>query len=379
MTTTVTTSTNWFSRLGNSLKNIFVGVILIIGAPILLFWNEGRAVKTEQSLKEGLSVVVSVNPSTIDKNNEGKLVHFSGRTTVPSVLADGEFGVSGESLIMKRVVEVYQWKEETKSKTVEKLGGGTETTTTYTYSKGWHDSLIDSSSFREAETHQNPTDAVFSSKTWVAEGVMVGSYPINEKMLSSLSGYTKLPITQEMLNAQNTTTPAALTLAGSTIYYQTKDVAAPEIGNIRIYYEIITPQDISVVYKQSGAALVPYITKNGSEIKMIQLGRASAQEMFKNAVESNNMMTWILRVVGAILMYIGFQLVLSVLPTLGSVIPFVGNIIGAGVGIVSFFLTVILSSIVIAVAWITYRPLIGITLIIVAVGGYILLIQRTKK
>lgn len=87
MTTTVTTSTNWFSRLGNSIKNIFVGLLLIIGAPILLFWNEGRAVKTEQSLKEGLSVVVSVNPNTIDKKNEGKLVHFSGRAAVPSVLA----------------------------------------------------------------------------------------------------------------------------------------------------------------------------------------------------------------------------------------------------------------------------------------------------
>lgn len=280
---------------------------------------------------------------------------------------------------MKRVVEIYQWKEEAKSKTVEKLGGGTETTTTYTYAKGWFNSLIDSSGFREAELHQNPTDTVFANKEWIAEGVTVGAYPISEKMLSSLSGFTTLPITQDMLNAQNTTSPAALTLVGSTIYYQTKDVVSPEIGNVRIHYENIAPQDMSIIYKQSGASLVPYMTKNGSEISMIQLGVASYAEMFKNASESNTTMTWILRAVGALLMFIGFQLILSVLPTLGSVIPFVGNIIGAGVGVVSFFLTVILSSVIIAIAWIAYRPLVGITLIIVAVGGYILLIQKTKK
>lgn len=378
MTTTVTTSTSWFSRLGNSFKNILIGLLLVVGSAVLLFWNEGRAVRTEQSLKEGLSVVVSVSADKRDPQNEGKLIHFSGATKVPSVLADGEFGVSGESLKMKRVVEVYQWKEEAKSKTVEKLGGGTETTTTYTYSKTWSNSLIDSSGFREANTHENPTQKVFTDKEWVSDGVAVGAYAISESMISSLSGYQPLPVTQAMLDAQNTTAPAALTLVGSTIYYQTKDVTLPEIGSTRIHYENIPPQDISVIYQQSGDKLIPYTTKNGSSLSMIQLGKSSATEMFKNAVESNKSMTWILRVVGALLMFVGFQLLFSVLPVVGSVIPFIGRVVGAGVGVVAFLLTLILSSLTIAIAWIAYRPLVGIALIIVAVAGYLLLIKRRK-
>lgn len=379
MATTVTTSTSWFSRLGNSFKNIFIGFILVIGAIVLLFWNEGRAVKTEQSLKEGLSVVISASSSKRDPKNEGKLIHFSGLAQVQSILADGEFGVSGNALKMKRVIEVYQWKEEAKSKTIEKLGGGTETTTTYTYSKDWSDRLIDSSNFKESEQHQNPTAKLFKDKEWISQGVTVGAYSITENMLSTLSGYQPLPVTQAMLDVQTTTTTAQLQLVGNTIYYQTKDVTLPEIGNTRIHYEIVSPQDVSVVYKQSGETLVPYQTKNGETISMIQLGKSTAEEMFKNAEESNKTMTWIIRIVGGFLMFVGFQLILGVLPVIGSVIPFVGKIIGMGVGLVSGLLTLIVASIVIAIAWIAYRPLIGIALLAVAGAGYVFLMKKSKK
>lgn len=378
MTTTETTSTSWFSRIGSSFKNILLGIIFVFGAIVLLFWNEGRAVKTEQSLKEGLSVVVSVATDKIDVRNEGKLIHFSGLAKVLSVLADGEFGVSGSSLKLKRVVEVYQWKEDSKSKTVEKLGGRTETTTTYTYSKTWSNNLIDSSHFREAELHQNPTQKLFADKEWISEGVTVGAYTISKDMISTLSGYQTLPISQEMLDVQTTTAPAQLQLVDNTIYYQTKDATIPEIGNTRIHYEYVAPQNISVVYKQSGGILLPYVTKNGETISMIQLGKLSSEEMFKNAQESNKTMTWILRIVGILIMYIGFQMIFGVLQTIGSVVPFIGRIIGMGVGLVSFLLTLIVGSIVIAIAWITYRPIIGITLLLIAGGSYFLMVRKSK-
>ena len=112
---------------------------------------------------------------------------------------------------------------------------------------------------------------------------------------------------------------------------------------------------------------------------MIQLGKTTAQEMFKNAEESNKTMTWILRVVGSLLLFIGFQMILGILPVIGSVIPFVGRIIGMGVGLVSGLLTLIIASVVISIAWIAYRPIIGIALLAVAVSGYIFLMKKSKK
>lgn len=379
MTTVETTSTSWFSRLGSSFKNIFIGFLLVIGAIVLLFWNEGRAVKTEQNLKEGSSVVVSVSPDKRDLKNEGKLIHFSGMTKSPNVLTDGEFEITVSALKMQRTVEVYQWKEKASSKTVNKLGGGTETTTTYSYFKDWSDRLINSSIFKESELHQNPTSKSFVDKEWIAQGVTVGEYSISEDLLSSLSGYQAFNIPREMFDAKNMTTSAQLQLTGDTIYYQTSNIAAPEIGSTRIKYEIIVPQAISVIYKQSGENLVPYKTKNGYEINMIQLGESTAKEMFKSAQESNKTMTWILRFVGALLLFIGFQTILGVLPVVGSVIPFIGSIVGAGVGLVSFLLTIIVSTIVIAIAWITYRPLIAVILFAVALAGFVMLRNNSKK
>ncbi len=55
---TEVTSKGWFSRIGESIKGIVFGVILIPGMVVLLWWNEGRAVTTALSLKEGASAVV---------------------------------------------------------------------------------------------------------------------------------------------------------------------------------------------------------------------------------------------------------------------------------------------------------------------------------
>ena len=40
-------------------------------------WNEGRAVRTAESLEEGAGAVVSVPADAVDPGNEGKLVHVS--------------------------------------------------------------------------------------------------------------------------------------------------------------------------------------------------------------------------------------------------------------------------------------------------------------
>jgi hypothetical protein len=376
MVTVETTSTSWFSRLGSSFKNIFFGFLFVIGAIVLLFWNEGRAVKTEQTLKEGASIVVSVSPDKKDLKNENKLIHFSGLAKSPNILTDEEFGISASALKMQRIVEVYQWMEIAKSKTTQKLGGGTETTTTYTYSKVWSDEIIPYLNFKEAEIHQNPTIKIAASKEWIAQGVTVGEFAISDKLLSALSGYQPLTISQEMFSVKNTTESAQL--VENMIYYKTNNVTTPEIGNTRISYKIISPQDISVIYKQSGEDLVPYQTKNGS-ISMIQLGKLTAEEMFKNAQDSNKGMTWILRFIGALIMFIGFKMIFGILPTIGSVIPLIGNIIGMGVGLVSFLLTIIISTVVIAIAWITYRPFVAVILFLVAIASFIMLRNKSKK
>ncbi len=57
-----TTTTSWFSRLKQALTGIVIGLILVAASLVLLFWNEGRAIKTYRALTEGAGSIVSVGP-----------------------------------------------------------------------------------------------------------------------------------------------------------------------------------------------------------------------------------------------------------------------------------------------------------------------------
>jgi len=70
-------------------------------------------------------------------------------------------------------------------------------------------------------------------------------------------------------------------------------------------------------------------------------------------------------------MAFGFMAIMKPLSVLGSVIPFLGNIIGMGTGLISFALAGTISFLVIAIAWIFVRPLLGIALLALAIGGFI--------
>ena len=128
---TETTSSGWFSRIGNSIKGILFGVVMILVSIVIMFWNEGRAVKTRKTLDEGAKTVVSIPADTLDGPKDGTLVYMTGIANTSAPLQDSEFNVTAPALKLRRSVEMYQWEEETQTETKKKLGGSEETTTTY--------------------------------------------------------------------------------------------------------------------------------------------------------------------------------------------------------------------------------------------------------
>jgi hypothetical protein len=139
------------------IKSAFFGLLLVIAACVLLFWAEGRAVKTARALEEGAGLVISVDAGTIDPSHEGALVHISGSVKPQGVPADERLGIAAEGAVtLSRNVEMYQWKET--SRDVERTGsdGKTTKTTVYDYEKVWSESAIDSSTFKTASAPKNP-------------------------------------------------------------------------------------------------------------------------------------------------------------------------------------------------------------------------------
>jgi len=77
-------------------------------------------------------------------------------------------------------------------------------------------------------------------------------------------------------------------------------------------------------------------------------------------------------------MYIGLGMVFKPLSVLADVLPILGDIVGIGTGIVAGLIAFVCAVVTIAIAWITYRPVLGITLLVLAVAGIVLLIMKRR-
>ena len=355
---------SWFSRLKGAIKGIVLGLVLFIAAFFLLFWNEGRAVKDYQTLQEGAGAVISVPADRIDPVHEGKLVHLTGKAVTEETLRDPDFGVAANALRLERNAEMYQWQERSERKTEKKLGGAEETTTTYSYSKTWSASLISSSGFHQQAGYENPGALPFTSAEQLARNVTVGAFNLPPTLTGKISNFESLPV--------STAIPLPENAAGRKVwrhgngFYLGDDPNVPQIGDMRISFNVVPLTEISIVAQQRGTSLEPYRSKAGGSIELLEVGTQNAAAMFKSAEQSSKQLTWLLRVGGFMLMLIGLNMMLRVLSVTADILPIFGSIVGAGTGIISFLLAVILSLFTIAAAWVIYRPLIGIVLLVVA-------------
>lgn len=368
----VTSSQSWFSRLGESIKSVVFGVVLFIVAFPVLFWNEGRAVKTARSLSEGSGLVVSVSPDAVDRANDGKLVHVSAFTATDDVLVDETFGVSENAIQLARHVEMYQWVEEESSTSETKLGGSKETTTTYEYSTRWKPSLIDSTRFHSPGGHENPNAMRYESRTERAANVSLGAYALSASQIADLDKSEPLRLSSLLGNV-----PGAKLHDGHV--YIGADPASPSVGDTRVEFTVVRPGPVSVVAQQAGSSFSPYQAKAGGQVFLLQEAIVSADAMFETAQRSNAVMTWVLRGVGFFMMFFGLSMVFAPIAVFGDVVPIVGRLLGAGTSIVAGFIAAFFAIGTIAVAWIAYRPVLGVVLLLLAAGAVYLLVRVARK
>jgi hypothetical protein len=372
---TEVTSRSWFSRIGGSLKGILFGVILIFAAAWLLFWNEGRTVRRARALDEGAGVVVSVPAAALDPAREAALVHVTGTVATDELLRDETFGIEENAIHLRRHVEMYQWREQSDSDTDTNLGGGTETTTTYTYEKTWSPSLIRSASFEQPEGHQNPGSMPYESRAVSASEVMLGAFKLSPPLISSIRGEEPLRIESVYDLPPDLAWRAKLDGGG---VYVGRDPATPEVGDVRVRFEVVRPAAVSVVAQQVGDRLVPYETASGN-VLLLDMGIVDAAQMFAGAQSANNVMKWVLRLLGYFLMVFSVRLLLAPFSVLADVLPPVGAAVQAVSGFLSYFIALAMTAGTIAVAWLYYRPLIGITLLVVAIGAVVMAVIGVRK
>ena len=388
MAYTETTKTTYGQRVKKSFGGIGSGLLLLVVGTILLWWNEGRAVKTTKMLKEAAGVTVEMTDiGTVDPQFDGKLVHATGMTATIDSLIDPDFGIGVTGVKLVRKVEYYQWVEKSNSTTKDKVGGSQETTTTYTYEKKWVSSPVNSEEFHDPEYQgANRIKIVVDDLRQTAENVTFGAYRLNKSQIASISGEQPYVfsesdterITNKLFKEEcQADTTLAVKIQNNVVSFGRK-TGTPEVGDVRVTFTKVLPCEVSLMAQVSGDTFVPFTAKNGKSFDVLQTGVLSADQMYEGQHSANKMWLWILRFLGIFLVIGGLKGIFGFLETLAKVVPFIANIIGAGVGLVCSLVGFAWSFIVIAIAWLAYRPVLGISLIVIAVALIVLLARKKK-
>ena len=427
------TTTGYGTRVGNSFKAIGSGFLLFIAGTALLWWNEGRAVKQGDMLDEvAENYVVMENPNKKDASLEGELICGTALATTEDSLVDAQFGVGAKAISLTRKVEYFQWVEHSQTQKKDKLGGSEETTTTYTYTKEWVSSPIESASFKDpAYQNKNMVLTTYENAEQYAENVSWGAYKLPESLIHSISSSeglelamaedllkqldkstqaayerfygvqksnqpTQQPVQQPaipdsvkallsdsakavldsiqaindsinkaMANANNKKDLEYIHQASNVLYFG-RVPGSPEVGDVRVTFEKVVPAKCTVMAVVDGDTFKSYKAKNGKRFQTLRMGKKSGDEIVDADKEANNMFLWIFRLVGILMVIGGLKGIFGFIETILKVVPFIAGIFGWGVGVVCTIVGIVWSLIIIAIAWLFYRPILAICLLAIA-------------
>ena len=172
-------------------------------------------------------------------------------------------------------------------------------------------------------------------------------------------------INKQMANAENKKDLNYIHQAGNVLYFG-RVPGAPEVGDVRVTFEKVVPAKVTVMAVVDGDTFKPFKAKNGKRFQTLVMGAKSGDEIIEAEKEANNMILWFLRILGCLMVIGGLKGIFGFIETILKVVPFIAGIFGWGVGLVCTIIGVAWSLIVIAIAWLFYRPLLGISLLVLA-------------
>ncbi|XP_030275235.1 transmembrane protein 43 [Sparus aurata] len=365
----VSTQSNpgFLERLSETAGGTLVGVGLFFLSIYVLFTNEGRALQTALSLDEGLSLVVPLDSrSSLDLQNNNRLVHLSALLRTSQPLHDPNYRVVVQAVKLKRQVEMYQWVEYRESKDYQE-DGETKTETTYTYNTEWKSELINSRNFDKEIGHQNPSAMAVESVTVVAPEVRVGSFLLSKGLVEQINNFQTLRLRD--FNAFNLDPFLSI---DDDYFYHTQYPRRPEVGDVRVRFSFAglsgetshlgQAQTVSIVAMQRGEQLMPFKTKSGDTLEILYLEELTPEEVFAKEHQYNSMKTWGLRAAGWALMFLSIQLTMRIIYTLVDWVPVLRELVSVGLKIFAMCVSCSLSLLVIGVGWLFYRPLVAAAL-----------------
>ena len=450
---TTTTRKSWGDKFEDAFYMCILGCILFICSFPSLWFNERRAVRTSELISKGFKICHELNSNEINPQNNGNLVYLSGKAVNNEALKDEVLGITVEkSLKLKRVVEMFQWKERCDTRTEKDWFGGGETTKkTYTYEKIWSDELIDSGVFHD-QSKSNPylEKWIARNETFLSKTSQIGNFELADHQLEQLKCFQTLHLEENHKNhfselftekVNGITTMDRVSVDNNFIYIRSKgEHIDNQIGDLRFSYVFVPEEHLSLVSCQTNNTFIPYdikrkgfrsqeesqvlldkgnqpeqmdinfddedqdsccvkccpccicclcygaigkLCKTPTIINWIYEKAMTKQELFDEKEKENRCMTWIIRLVGFLMMVFGIYLFFSPVYELLEILPLLSSVGKLVVLVFAILVCIPICSLIIILAWMFYRPLIallflGIT-IVFSVALYLILSKSQQS
>lgn len=359
--------TGWFGNIMNSFVGVLLGIILFLVAFPVLWFNEGR---TNMATIAKASVLV--DSASVNQQTEGQQVALAGTLASDEQLGDRPYLAAGTYIQLNRKVEMFGWVEHKSTETQKDVGGSSTTTTTYNYDKQWTSSPEDSQAFEHSQGHINPALPI-QSTTLVVSAAHIGAYTINPADIT-------LPDAQAInLNNDIVSVNENSRLMGSYIMLERGSSDTPQLGDVRISYSGVAANTQAIAFgKQQGAALVPYLSAKNDRLYrvFVNTDRAGAIQQMSTEYE---MIGWILRLVGFMLMWIGLSLCFGPITAFLDVLPFLGSAGRFVIGLVALPVALTLSIITIVISILAHNILALIVVLGLLIGGVMLWSKVSKQ
>ncbi|OHD55617.1 MAG: hypothetical protein A2Y33_13360 [Spirochaetes bacterium GWF1_51_8] len=375
-----TTHTSWGGNIKNSFTGFLLGIVMFIASFPVLWWNEGRI-----NLASVAKLSEVAEPGAAGNMNE-KFISITGEISAKDPVYDAMFLKSGKYVIMNRTVEYYAWEEDVHTEKKKDLGGGTTEVKEYRYKLAWTSDPKSVSSFNNNGVNQweyeksvviRDVDTPYSSDTFKAGSANIGKWVIDPDDVS-----VDVPGEKIELSPANAKLSGKMRLDGDEYVYipNKSGSSGAQFNDIRISFNGL----------ENGTKVTAFGLANGNTIEHYNYNENEPSETFARVMigdretaiaqlnAEHQMLTWILRGVGFLLMWVGLSSLFGPLVSVLNVLPFLGDVGGFIIGIITFVLAAVLSFLTIIISML-FHNILALIIVAVVVIALIIIVMSTKK
>jgi hypothetical protein len=411
------THTSFGERMASACCGMVFGVFMFFGSLALIWYNEGRAVKTAATISEMETSYVTAGCKDDPSKFDGKLI-WIGCDLDPTTFVDQKTAkglpMGGKGLWISQEIEEYVWKEAKQQGACRKTTGGGKDCPkpTYSYSQIWSKSGAHAYENPDAprNNYLNPptnlcgSGSDFPGSRQYGSGTtpLIGKFKLTHTLLDRFSKTIPAPKTSVVVpnipdpNTWNDRTGQGQTVssvddqnticraAGECQTYPPNRGA--RTGDCKIGVKLGYTKKASVMgVAKSNGDIEKYTSKQYPDYSELFVSDSaeSAQQMIDGAKSANKTITWLLRFVGFIICWWGLQMVTGPISLAPQAVPCIGDMISGMVGcilcVATCFIATFWCFLVFAIAWLRFRPLIGIPCLLISVGSLAAFVMWRKK